>query len=81
MADDARLVAVADQWVSHRDRMRARHTIQEVRQKEFLAALNGYANQLGTILPSMSIDQMEGLLELTSTLLNQRRASAAQFTK
>jgi hypothetical protein len=81
MADDARLVALVDSWIDQRDRMRARHQIAPVTQKEMLTVWNGCAQQLNEILPPMSTTQMQALTELFVQLTSMREAREAAFRR
>jgi len=71
MADDARIVAVVNQWVSYRDKLTARNAIMgpvDGQQSEFLETLDGFAVRIGEELPSMSHAELQGFTELVSEL-------------
>jgi hypothetical protein len=75
MADDARIIAVVNQWVSYRDKLTARNTImgpQQGQQSEFIETLDANAIRLGNELPDMSHAELQGFSELVSELLTLR---------
>jgi hypothetical protein len=76
------LATVASQWVSHRDKLQARHhVLGNVKQREFTDALDAHARQIGGLLPDMNSAEAQGFMELVIQWVALRRMAEDTFRK
>lgn len=72
--DDRELVNVLDGYITARNQLRKEQAFTKPKpQKFYMDFFAGHASRLGEVLPILSIVQLEGLSELTNSLLNERK--------
>lgn len=70
-----------DAWITARNRMIRTGGIMDTSQLDFIHTVQGYAAQLETELPRMTLAQLEGFTELLNTLMSIKRQQLAAYVQ